>query len=167
MQKSTFRWFYLLFFLSGFPALIYQIVWQRTLFAIYGVNMESVTVVVSAFMLGLGTRQPGRRPHLAAAGRAAAAAVRRDRVGNRLLRRGLAAPSSTPVARFTAGAPAARDRPALLRPGARPHRPYGRHPAVAGGATGEALAQYGTRRSGSCTSSIPWAPRPPASSRRW
>ena len=53
MQK-TFRWFYLLFFLSGFPALIYQIVWQRTLFAIYGVNVESVTVVVSAFMLGLG-----------------------------------------------------------------------------------------------------------------
>ena len=38
----------------GFPALLYQIVWQRTLFAIYGVNIESVTVVVSAFMLGLG-----------------------------------------------------------------------------------------------------------------
>ncbi len=53
MEKS-FRWFYLLFFLSGFPALIYQIVWQRTLFAIYGVNIESVTIVVSAFMLGLG-----------------------------------------------------------------------------------------------------------------
>src|SRR5215471_1758493 len=45
---------YLLFFLSGFPALIYQIVWQRTLFGIYGVNVESVTIVVSAFMLGLG-----------------------------------------------------------------------------------------------------------------
>jgi len=53
-MKAAFRWFYLLFFISGFPALIYQIVWQRTLFAIYGVNMESVTVVVSAFMLGLG-----------------------------------------------------------------------------------------------------------------
>ncbi len=45
---------YLLFFLSGFPALIYQIVWQRALFSIYGVNIESVTIVVSAFMLGLG-----------------------------------------------------------------------------------------------------------------
>jgi spermidine synthase len=45
---------YILFFLSGFPALIYQIVWQRSLFSIYGVNIESVTVVVSAFMLGLG-----------------------------------------------------------------------------------------------------------------
>jgi len=43
-----------LFFCSGMPALIYQIVWQRSLFSIYGVNAESVAVVVSAFMLGLG-----------------------------------------------------------------------------------------------------------------
>jgi len=54
MATARFRWLYLLFFVSGFPALIYQIVWQRALFAIYGVNIESVTVVVSAFMLGLG-----------------------------------------------------------------------------------------------------------------
>jgi predicted membrane-bound spermidine synthase len=45
---------YVVFFFSGFPALIYQIVWQRALFAVYGVNIESVTVVVTAFMLGLG-----------------------------------------------------------------------------------------------------------------
>jgi spermidine synthase len=43
-----------LFFVSGIPALLYQIVWQRALFTIYGVNIESVTVVVAAFMLGLG-----------------------------------------------------------------------------------------------------------------
>ena len=43
-----------LFFCSGFPALLYQIVWQRALFTLYGVNIESVTVVVTAFMLGLG-----------------------------------------------------------------------------------------------------------------
>jgi spermidine synthase len=43
-----------LFFISGMPALVYQIVWQRALFSIYGVNAESVAVVVSAFMLGLG-----------------------------------------------------------------------------------------------------------------
>src|SRR5580704_13827232 len=43
-----------LFFFSGFPALIYQLVWQRALFRIFGVNIESVTVVVTAFMLGLG-----------------------------------------------------------------------------------------------------------------
>ncbi len=44
----------LLFFCSGMPALVYQIVWERALFAIYGVNAESVAVIVSAFMLGLG-----------------------------------------------------------------------------------------------------------------
>lgn len=47
-------WIFLLFFCSGVPALIYQIVWQRSLFAIYGLNTEAVTVDVSAFMLGLG-----------------------------------------------------------------------------------------------------------------
>jgi spermidine synthase len=47
-------WVYLMFFFSGCPALIYQIIWQRALFSIYGVNIQSVTVVVSAFMLGLG-----------------------------------------------------------------------------------------------------------------
>ena len=52
--SSQIPWVYALFFISGFPALIYQIVWQRALFTIYGVNIESVTIVVSAFMLGLG-----------------------------------------------------------------------------------------------------------------
>ena len=46
--------YYLLFFLSGFPALLYQIVWQRALFTAYGVNIESVTIIVTVFMLGLG-----------------------------------------------------------------------------------------------------------------
>src|ERR1700736_5900935 len=43
-----------LFFFSGFPALIYQLTWQRALFRIFGVNIESVTIIVTAFMLGLG-----------------------------------------------------------------------------------------------------------------
>jgi predicted membrane-bound spermidine synthase len=47
-------WVYAIFALSGFSALLYQVVWQRALFAIYGINVESVTVVVTAFMLGLG-----------------------------------------------------------------------------------------------------------------
>jgi predicted membrane-bound spermidine synthase len=42
------------FFLSGFAALLYQVAWQRTLFVAFGVDIESVTVVVSIFMLGLG-----------------------------------------------------------------------------------------------------------------
>jgi MFS family permease len=49
--NSLTLWF--VFFCSGMPALIYQIVWQRVLFSIYGVNAESIAVV-SAFMLGLG-----------------------------------------------------------------------------------------------------------------
>jgi spermidine synthase len=46
--------FTLLFLFSGMPALIYQIVWQRVLFLIYGVNSQSVVVIVTTFMLGLG-----------------------------------------------------------------------------------------------------------------
>jgi predicted membrane-bound spermidine synthase len=42
------------FFTSGIPALVYQLAWQRVLFRLFGVNMESVTIVVTAFMLGLG-----------------------------------------------------------------------------------------------------------------
>jgi predicted membrane-bound spermidine synthase len=42
------------FFLSGFSALVYQVVWQRALFAIYGIHTEAVTVIVTVFMLGLG-----------------------------------------------------------------------------------------------------------------
>jgi spermidine synthase len=53
-RLRTLHWWYVLFFISGFPALLYQIVWQRSLFAIYGVNIESVTIVVTTFMLGLG-----------------------------------------------------------------------------------------------------------------
>mgnify|MGYP000975298421 CR=1 FL=1 len=47
-------WLFPVFFLSGAAALIYQLVWQRALFAIYGVDTISVTIVVTAFMLGLG-----------------------------------------------------------------------------------------------------------------
>ncbi|MFA9420097.1 MAG: MFS transporter [Gammaproteobacteria bacterium] len=44
----------ILFLISGFAALIYQLSWQRVLFATFGVDMESVTLVVSVFMFGLG-----------------------------------------------------------------------------------------------------------------
>ena len=50
---------YAVFFFSGFAALVYQVVWQRSPFAIYGVNIESVTIVVAAFMLGLGLGSTG------------------------------------------------------------------------------------------------------------
>ena len=51
---SSIKLLYAVFFVSGFPALLYQLVWQRKLFTIYGINIESITVVVTAFMLGLG-----------------------------------------------------------------------------------------------------------------
>jgi spermidine synthase len=53
-KSDNLSFYYLLFFLSGFPALLYQIVWQRALFTLYGVNVESVTMIVTVFMLGLG-----------------------------------------------------------------------------------------------------------------
>ena len=44
----------ILFFGSGFAALLYQLVWQRALFRVLGVDIEAVTIVVAAFMVGLG-----------------------------------------------------------------------------------------------------------------
>jgi predicted membrane-bound spermidine synthase len=45
---------YGLFFCSGCSALIYQVMWQRMLFTVFGVDLESITIVVSVFMFGLG-----------------------------------------------------------------------------------------------------------------
>lgn len=45
---------YAVFLLSGFAAILYQLVWQRSLFRLLGTSSESVTMVVTAFMLGLG-----------------------------------------------------------------------------------------------------------------
>jgi len=42
------------FILSGISALICQLVWQRALLTIYGSNVESVAMVVAAFLAGLG-----------------------------------------------------------------------------------------------------------------
>ena len=43
-----------IFFISGFSALIYQVCWQRLLFTGFGVDLTSITVIVSVFMAGLG-----------------------------------------------------------------------------------------------------------------
>lgn len=45
---------FFLFFLSGCAALIYQIMWQRMLFTLFGVDLQSITIIVSVFMFGLG-----------------------------------------------------------------------------------------------------------------
>ena len=43
-----------LFFTSGVAALVYQVCWQRLLFSAFGIDIDSVTIIVSVFMLGLG-----------------------------------------------------------------------------------------------------------------
>lgn len=43
-----------LFFISGFAALLYQVIWHRMLALFSGVDVYSVTVIVAAFMGGLG-----------------------------------------------------------------------------------------------------------------
>ena len=61
------------FFLSGFSALVYQVAWQRLLTVYYGVGPISVAIIVSVFMLGLGLgglfggRAAERVPNLALA----------------------------------------------------------------------------------------------------
>ena len=42
------------FFISGSSALMYQVSWQRALYALIGVDMDSITIIVSVFMLGIG-----------------------------------------------------------------------------------------------------------------
>ncbi|GAB1392321.1 fused MFS/spermidine synthase [Rhodocyclaceae bacterium] len=44
----------LAFLASGAAGLIYQVAWQRLLFASFGVDLVSVSIIVSTFMLGLG-----------------------------------------------------------------------------------------------------------------
>lgn len=51
---STLGWLSIVFFVSGAAALIYQVAWERVLYAIFGINTEAVTVLVTAFLLGLG-----------------------------------------------------------------------------------------------------------------
>lgn len=43
-----------IFTLSGVSALIYQVCWQRLLFRSFGIDIQSITTIVSVFMLGLG-----------------------------------------------------------------------------------------------------------------
>lgn len=53
-NTSSIGWLAFLFGVSGVAALIYQVTWQRSLFAAFGVNIESTTLVVTVFMAGLG-----------------------------------------------------------------------------------------------------------------
>ena len=52
--RSAQLWLQNLFLLSGVAALAYQVCWQRILFFSFGTDIESITIIVSTFMLGLG-----------------------------------------------------------------------------------------------------------------
>lgn len=43
-----------LFFFSGITALVYEIIWQRMLYLVFGQSMFAVTTIVATFMAGLG-----------------------------------------------------------------------------------------------------------------
>jgi len=53
MTPFTRRTLFLLFFLSGFCGLLYQVIWTRMAFASFGIIMPVLSVVLSVFMLGL------------------------------------------------------------------------------------------------------------------
>jgi spermidine synthase/MFS family permease len=53
MNQFTRRVLFLLFFLSGFCSLAYQVVWTRMAFASFGIITPVLSVVLSVFMLGL------------------------------------------------------------------------------------------------------------------
>src|SRR5947208_2616319 len=44
---------FLMFFVSGFCGLVYQVVWTRLAFASFGIITPVLSVVISVFMLGL------------------------------------------------------------------------------------------------------------------
>lgn len=44
----------ILYFISGFTALLYQVVWQRMLGLFSGSDVRSVTIVIASYLLGLG-----------------------------------------------------------------------------------------------------------------
>ena len=53
MNQFIRRILFLLFFLSGFCSLVYQVVWTRMAFASFGIITPVLSVVLSVFMLGL------------------------------------------------------------------------------------------------------------------
>ncbi|HEX3359170.1 MAG TPA: hypothetical protein VHS31_19480, partial [Tepidisphaeraceae bacterium] len=53
MNPFTRRALAILFFLSGFASLVYQVVWTRLAFASFGIIAPVLSIVLSVFMLGL------------------------------------------------------------------------------------------------------------------
>lgn len=54
MSLQFYRVFFIVFVISGFCGMLYQIVWMRLALSFFGVITPIASVVISAFMLGLG-----------------------------------------------------------------------------------------------------------------
>ncbi|NWF80542.1 MAG: fused MFS/spermidine synthase [Chloroflexi bacterium] len=53
-KTSSLRIIFIIYFISGFCALIYQTAWQRLLGLFTGADVRSVTIIVAAYLAGLG-----------------------------------------------------------------------------------------------------------------
>jgi spermidine synthase len=69
------KWFFGLFVISGFCSILYEVIWLRSAVAQFGVTTPIVSLVLSAFMIGLGlgsyaagciVRRYGERPRFSA-----------------------------------------------------------------------------------------------------
>src|SRR5215831_14277430 len=53
-RKSSLKWYFAFFVVSGFCGLVYEVVWVRLAMASFGVTTALVSIVLSMFMAGLG-----------------------------------------------------------------------------------------------------------------
>src|SRR5215467_9987874 len=53
-DKPSMGWYFAFFLISGFCSILYEIVWLRLAMAQFGVTSALVSIVLSAFMAGLG-----------------------------------------------------------------------------------------------------------------
>jgi hypothetical protein len=53
--RSVNRFVFLLFFVSGFSALVLQVVWMRELSLVFGATAHAAAATLAAFFLGLAT----------------------------------------------------------------------------------------------------------------
>lgn len=54
VPNLSLRWFFVFFFVSGFCSLLYEVIWLRLAMAQFGVTSALLSLVLSAFMAGLG-----------------------------------------------------------------------------------------------------------------
>ena len=113
MRRLVFPLALVVFCASGFAALLYQVIWQRLLTIFSGADVFSATIIVAAFMGGLGVGtlvgRPCGRPGVAAC-ESPPRRRRRDRGGRVRLLQHLAVPRRAVRAPWRAGSRTRDDR---------------------------------------------------------